>query len=92
MAELTTGQSWKSLFENWPDAIPQKGLVITTFQETIPFVNFLISGGLLLLERDRPDQNGGRKVILSYDAISAVKITDPIELVKFQVMGFQKSF
>lgn len=92
MADLSAAQSWKSLFENWPDAIPQQGLVVTTYQETIPFVNFLISGGLIVLERDRPDSNGGRKVILSYESISAVKITAAIELVKLQVMGFQKPF
>lgn len=92
MADLTAAQGWKALFENWPDAIPQQGLVVTTFQETIPFINFLISGALIIFERDRPDPNGGRKVILGYDAISAVKITAPVELVKFQVMGFQKPF
>ena len=84
-------ESWRSLFENWPDTIPRRGLVVTTFQEAIPFTGFLISGGILLLERDKPDSIGARKVMLAYEAISAVKITDVIELARFQVMGFQAS-
>jgi hypothetical protein len=52
-------------------------------------VNFLVSGDVLLLERDKPDTVGARKVLISYEAVSAVKITNPIELARFQVMGFQ---
>ena len=67
-------------------------LLVTTFQETSPFVDFMISGGIVLLERDKPDSIGGRKVMLAYDSISAVKITEVIELPRFQVMGFQPPF
>ena len=88
---MDTSESWRSLFENWPDSIPRQGLIVTTFQEAIPFANFLISGGLLLLERETPDSHGTRTVMLPYLAISAVKITNPIELTRFQVMGFQVS-
>lgn len=86
----TTGESWRALFENWPEAIPRKGIVVTIFNEPIPFASFLLSGGILLLERDRPDTIGARKVMLAYDSISAVKITDVIEMDRFQVMGFQR--
>ena len=89
---METAESWRALFENWPDSIPHEGIVITTVQESIPFVNFLISGGILLLERDRPDSQGARKVMVAYDAISAIKLTTPMELSRFQVMGFQASF
>ena len=82
-------ESWRTLFENWPETLPKEGLLITTFQETIPFVDFLISGGILLLQRDRPDTHGVRKVMISYDAISAVKLTSPDELTRYQVLGFQ---
>ncbi|MDA0835026.1 MAG: hypothetical protein O2955_16255 [Planctomycetota bacterium] len=84
--------AWSQLFENWPDSIPREGMVVTRYQETIPFKNFLISSGLLLLERESPDSNGARKVILSYDGIMAVKIANPMDLARFQVMGFQDSF
>ena len=85
----TAGESWRSLFENWPASVPRRGLLITVFNESIPFVNYMMSGGILLLERDKPDSLGGRKVMISYDAISAVKITDVIDLARFQVLGFQ---
>lgn len=87
---METALSWKSLFENWPDAIPQQGMVVTGFSETIPFVSFMISGGLLLLERDKPDQYGTRKVILSWSQIAAVRLTTTEDMIRFQAMGFQR--
>jgi hypothetical protein len=89
---METAESWRGLFESWPESIPRQGMVVTTFQESIPFVNFMISGGILLLDRDKPDSLGARKVMLSYEAISAIKITSVIELARFQVMGFQAPF
>ncbi len=86
---METAEAWRSIFENWPESIPRQGLLVTSFQETIPFASFLISGGILLLERDKPDSAGARKVMVSYEAISAVKLTTPMELARFQVMGFQ---
>jgi hypothetical protein len=86
---METAEAWRSLFEQWPDSLPRQGLVVTVFQETIPFINFLISGALIMLERDKPDTYGARKVMLTYEAISAVKITSPMELERFQVLGFQ---
>ncbi|QDU81613.1 hypothetical protein Pla110_33550 [Polystyrenella longa] len=87
-----SNESWKSMFENWPEAIAKEGLLVTNFQEQIAFVNFLVSGDILLVERDRPDSYGARKVMLTYDSISALKITNPMELARFQVMGFQPPF
>lgn len=86
---MNAGEHWRALFENWPASIPRQGLCVTNFQEAIPFSNYLISGGILLLERDKPDSTGARKVMVAYEAISAVKITAVIDLARFQVMGFQ---
>ena len=86
---MNTGEYWRAMFENWPSTVPRRGLVITTFNESIPFVTYMMSGGILLLERDRPDTVGARKVMIAYDAISAVKITDVVELANFQALGFQ---
>lgn len=86
---MSTSDAWRNLFENWPQSIPRQGLLVTTFGETIQFVNFMISGSILLVERDKPDTTGARKVMIVYEAISAVKIAAPIELARFQVMGFQ---
>lgn len=86
------GHAWRSLFENWPQAIPREGLLVTTFNEQIAFVDFLVSGGLLLVERDRPDSFGARKVIVAYEAISAVKLASTKEMAEFQSMGFEAPF
>lgn len=58
--------------------------MVTSYQENIVFVNFLVTDGLLALERDRPDSTGSRKVIVAFSAILAVKQqdTDPFENMK----------
>ncbi len=89
---MDSGEAWRTIFEGWPEAIPRQGIVVTKFQETIPFTDFLVSAGVVMLERDRPDSMGARKVMLAYDAIAAVKLTSPLELARFQVMGFQQPF
>ena len=86
---MNASESWRALFENWPSVIPREGLLVTTFQDQIPFRDFLVSGGVLLVERDKPDSMGARKVMIAYEAISAVKLSTPMELARFQVMGFQ---
>lgn len=86
---MESTDQWKSLFENWPESIPHQGLLVTNFGESIPFVSFLLSPGILLVERDKPDSSGARKVMIAYSAISAVKVTSPMEMARFQVMGFQ---
>jgi len=85
-------ESWRHLFENWPETIPKSGIVVTRFQESIAFADFLISGGILLLEREQPDSTGARKVMLPYTEIAAVKITNILDLARFQVMGFQTPY
>lgn len=85
-------EAWRSLFENWPESIPRTGILVTGYGEAIGFKDFLISGTMLLVERETPDSLGARKVIVTYDGIAAVKITSPMELARFQVMGFQKPF
>ena len=66
--------------------------MVTNFQETIAWANCMVSGGMWMGERDKPDTYGARKVMVSYDAISAVKLTSPLEMANFQVMGFQGPF
>ncbi len=89
---MHSAEAWRTLFENWPDSIPRAGLLVTSFNETIEFKDFLISGSIVLVERNTPDSQGARKVMIGYDAILAVKITSPMELARFQVMGFQPPF
>ena len=88
---MASTEHWQSLFENWPDAIQRKGAIVTKDGETVPFAGFLISFGLLLIERDGPDASGTRKIIVAYDSISMVKLPAVGDLSIFQAMGFQPS-
>jgi len=63
---MDSGEYWKMLFESWPDTLPREGLLITTFQESIPFRDYLLSPGIVLLDRDKPDSAGARKVMLAF--------------------------
>jgi hypothetical protein len=82
-------ESWRSLFENWPNSLPRKGMLVTTFDTGIPFAGYMIAGGLLLVDRDKPDAAGARKVIVPWEQILGMKITDVIDLARFQALGFQ---
>jgi len=86
---MDAAEGWRNLFESWPGSIPPQGLIVTSFGEQIPFVEFLVSGSMVLVQRDKPDTHGSRKVMISYAAIQAVKIADPGEIARYQVMGFQ---
>lgn len=85
---MDSAAAWQQFFESWPDSIPKQGIIVTAFQETIPFTRFLVSPGILALERDRPDTIGARKVLVSFSAISAVKLTDTGDFSRFATMGF----
>jgi hypothetical protein len=86
---MQSAMYWQMLFENWPADFPRQGIIITTQPDTIPFVTFLLSDGLLLVERDKPDSQGARKVILSYEAIAGLKITSTIPTEELAVLGFR---
>lgn len=78
---------WRTIFEQWPPDLPRQG-IITTAQESFGFSDFLLSKGILLVERDRPDAIGARKVMISYKSILALKLTDPGPLERYLTLGF----
>lgn len=82
-------EKWQTLFENWPEVIQRQGAIVVKNGESIPFCNFMVSCGLLLVERDGPDATGCRKIIVSYDEISLIKLSTAAEMSRFQSMGFQ---
>lgn len=85
---MDSSSAWQQFFENWPPQTPKTGIVFTSFQESIGFVNFMTTEGLIALERDRPDSIGARKVILSTTAILAVKMTDTNDFTEIAKLGF----
>jgi hypothetical protein len=82
---------WRSFFARWPKEMDHKGVVVTTFDEQIGFVEFMMAEHTILLQRLAPDANGGRKVILPYKNISAVKVTEPVGNDIFIPCGFRPS-
>ena len=64
-------------------------MVVTTFDEQIPFEGFAVSESLLLLDRKIPDTLGARKILIPYGQILALKITDVVKLKAFQSLGFE---
>ncbi len=85
---MDTAFAWQQLFEAWPADMPRLGIIMTNFQESIGFTNFMTSDGLLAVERDRPDSVGARKVLIAYTAISALKITDTGDFTEIAKLGF----
>ncbi len=86
---MDAAQAWQKLFETWPNAIPKEGMVITSSGDNVTFVNFMTSPGLLVLERDRPDATGARKVMVAYSGIISVKMQSTMEFSQYKLMGFQ---
>jgi len=85
----SSADTWRNLFQHWPASVPKQATLVTNFGEQITFVNFLVSGTAVLVERDKPDTIGARKVVIDFAAISALKINDPADLARYQVLGFQ---
>lgn len=84
-----SSSDWKPFFVNWPDKVPQRGLLVTSFGEQIPFDGFMTGEAHLLLKRQTPDSLGARMVILPYEKVSALKITDVLRSKALQSFGFQ---
>ncbi len=75
----TAPETWRDFFSKWPATIPKRGVLVSTLNEVTPFKSFLIKGEILLLERTSPDPLGSRFIVLSFDAIHMVKLTDPVK-------------
>jgi hypothetical protein len=82
---------WRDFFNRWPEGLPRQGVVVTSFGEQIVFVEFMVSESMLLVERRAPDTVGGRKVLLPFANIDAIKIIDPVSSRIFGAAGFQGS-
>ncbi|WP_437186145.1 hypothetical protein SH668x_003285 [Planctomicrobium sp. SH668] len=85
---MDSSAAWQQLFDRWPDSQPRVGVIVTTSQESIGFTDFMVSPGILALERDRPDTLGARKVLIAFSAITAVKFMDTQDFDKIAVLGF----
>lgn len=85
---MGNSSSWQRYFQNWPKDVPPRGIVVTSFDEQVPFDGFLTTDGMVLLERKTPDTIGARKVLLAYENIVAIKFVDVIRSKAFESAGF----
>jgi hypothetical protein len=85
---MNATEVWRDVFTNWPTAIPRRGMVVSTLNETIPFKSFMLKGETLLLERAIPDPVGTRYIVLTFDAIHMLKIAEPLRESVLTTVGY----
>jgi hypothetical protein len=86
---MSTSQTWKTLFYEWPTGIQRRGILVNTLNEAMPFKSYMVRGDTLLLERSNPDSLGARFILLGFDSISSVKFIDPLKESVFNAAGFE---
>jgi len=85
---MDASEMWRQCFAHWPAEVERRGVIVTSFNEQIPFDSFATSDEMLLVERRTPDTLGARQVIVPYQNIQAVKIVDVVKMKVFHSMGF----
>ena len=86
---MDCSDAWRGYFEQWPADVRRRGVLVTLFGEQVPFADFKTHPVLLLLERAAPDTAGARMVIVAYEQVAAVKITDPLTSAVTETLGFK---
>ncbi len=79
---------WRHCFQNWPDEVARRGVLVTSFEEQIAFDGFAASDQMLLIERRAPDTVGARIVLIPFENIAALKIIDVVKAKAFSPLGF----
>lgn len=80
---------WKDLFDHWPETLAHRGIVITSLNEPIPFNGFMIGDHFVALSRNAPDALGARTVLLPYESLVALKLTEVLKSKTLQPAGFR---
>lgn len=88
---MNLGPIWKDYFSHWPKGVATTGVIVTNYDEQIPFLGFMTSETLLMVERRAPDTSGARKVLIPYENIVALKLVDVVNDSVFTALGFQPS-
>jgi hypothetical protein len=79
---------WRHCFNSWPAEVDRRGVLVTSFDEQIPFESFLASTDMLLVERRAPDTLGARMVLIAFHDIRALKIVYVLKPKAFHSLGF----
>jgi hypothetical protein len=85
---MEIGAAWRHVFQKWPKDVPPRGVLVTNFDEQIPFECFMAGDAMLIVERKAPDTVGARKVLLPYEQVLAVKLVDVVRGKSFEELGF----
>jgi hypothetical protein len=85
----TKSNYWGDFFAHWPIDLPRRGILVTSFNEQISFSTFSTSANFLMLERQTPDAQGARSVVVPYDEVLALKIVDVVKPKHFRAAGFE---
>jgi hypothetical protein len=88
VSKVDVGEQWKAWFKDWPEELPHKGVIVTIMGEQIPFHGFLAGEEMVLVQRQTPDSLGARQVLLPYQRIDSLKITDIVSPKVFTAAGF----
>jgi hypothetical protein len=86
---MAASQQWDSFFSNWPASLPRSGVLLTNLNETMPFKDFWLKDGMLLVERTTPDAMGARFVLLSFEMLNVLKFTNPFSAAEIAEAGFR---
>ncbi len=81
-------EAWIEVLRCWPADIPRRGIVVTSFGESIEFISYRLLGTVLLLERERPDSQNGRRIMIQLRDVAIIKVTDPVGIEEFEKFGF----
>jgi hypothetical protein len=85
---LSTATTWKSVFADWPEGLPQRGLIVNSLNETTPFKGFMIKDDFLLLDRTNPDPIGTRFVLMRFEEINTLKYLDQPKEAVLRAAGY----
>lgn len=85
---MANGSTWQRYFQNWPKGVPPRGIIVTSFDEQVPFDGYMSTETMILLQRKTPDNSGARKVLIAYDEIVAIKFVDVVRGKAFESAGF----
>jgi hypothetical protein len=88
MGGETEVSDWKQFFRTWPAEMPPRGIVVTSWNEQIPFEGFLTNEAFLLVCRQTPDTLGSRMLVLPFEQLAGVKLTEVVRAKVFQSLGF----
>lgn len=86
---MDASTAWKDFFDNWPDGLPRQGTLVTSLGQNIPFSGFLTSKTMLLVNRRTPDAEGTRQVLILYQNVDSIKLTEIIKPKVFTENGFE---